>query len=66
MMQRELFGAGSDEYNVVFSDKDLEVDPARLYATTTKADIESAAGIFGRSDEKYGLLDSYYLDTYIQ
>lgn len=43
---RELFGAGSDEYNVVFSDKDLEVDPARLYATTTKADIESAAGIF--------------------
>ncbi len=42
---RELFGAGSDEYNVVFSDKDLEVDPARLYATTTKADIESAAGI---------------------
>lgn len=43
---RELFGAGSDEYNVVFSDKNLEVDPARLYATTTKADIESAAGIF--------------------
>lgn len=43
---RELFGAGSDEYNVVFSDKDLVVDPARLYATTTKADIESAAGIF--------------------
>ena len=43
---REMFGAGSDEYNVVFSDKDLEVDPARLYATTTKADIESAAGIF--------------------
>ena len=43
---RELFGAGSDEYNVVFADKDLGVDPARLYATTTKADIESAAGIF--------------------
>lgn len=43
---RELFGAGSDEYNVVFSDKDLGVDPARLYATTTKVDIESAAGIF--------------------
>ena len=43
---RELFGAGSDEYNVVFADKDLRVDPARLYATTTKADIESAAGIF--------------------
>ncbi len=43
---RELFGAGSDEYNVVFSDKDLGVDPARLYATATKADIESAAGIF--------------------
>lgn len=43
---RELFGAESDEYNVVFADKDLGVDPARLYATTTKADIESAAGIF--------------------
>lgn len=43
---RELFGAGSNEYNVVFADKDLGVDPARLYATTTKADIESAAGIF--------------------
>ena len=43
---RELFGAESDEYNVVFADKNLGVDPARLYATTTKADIESAAGIF--------------------
>lgn len=43
---RELFGAGSNEYNVVFADKDLGVDPARLYVTTTKADIESAAGIF--------------------
>lgn len=43
---RELFGAGSNEYNVVFADNDLGVDPARLYATTTKADIESAAGIF--------------------
>ena len=43
---RELFGAGSNEYNVVFADKDLGVDPARLYATTTKADIKSAAGIF--------------------
>lgn len=43
---RELFGAGSNEYNVVFADKDLGVDPARLYATTKKADIESAAGIF--------------------
>lgn len=43
---RELFGASEDAYNVVFADHDLHVDAARLYATVTKDDIVSAAGIF--------------------
>lgn len=43
---RELFGASEDAYNVVFADHDLHVDAARLYATVTKEDIVSAAGIF--------------------
>lgn len=43
---RELFGAADDAYNVVFADHDLHVDAARLYATVTKDDIVSAAGIF--------------------
>ena len=64
---RKLFGAGSDEYNVVFADKDLGVDPARLYATTTnKGRYRVGCWNICRSDEKYGCYDSYYLDTYIR
>lgn len=42
----ELFGEQDDYYNVVFADHELDIEPGRLYSTTTKADVEKAAGIF--------------------
>ncbi len=42
----ELFGEQDDYYNVVFADHELDIEPERLYSTTTKADVEKAAGIF--------------------
>ena len=43
---RELFDLPEDYYNVVFSDKDLGVDPGRLYSVSTREDVEKAANIF--------------------
>ncbi|MFA9398182.1 MAG: FtsX-like permease family protein [Clostridiaceae bacterium] len=43
---RELFNQKDDYYNVVFSDKNLDIDPGRLYATTTKKDIIETADVF--------------------
>ena len=42
----ELFGEQDDYYNVVFADHELDIEPGRLYSTTTKEDVEKAAGIF--------------------
>ncbi len=43
---RELFGMPEDYYNVVFSDRDLEIEPGRLYSVTSKADVIKAADVF--------------------
>lgn len=43
---RELFNEGDDYFNIVFSDKELSIPSGRLYATTTKEDVEEASGIF--------------------
>ena len=43
---RELFGAGDDAYNVVFSDHDLHIDPGRLYSVSTREDVVKAADVF--------------------
>lgn len=43
---RELFGARKEEYNIVFSDHDLNIETGRVYAVTTKEDIRSGAGVF--------------------
>ena len=43
---RELFGLPEDYYNVVFSDRDLELNPGRLYSVSTREDVEKAANIF--------------------
>lgn len=43
---RELFGAGDDYYNVVFSAEDLGIDTNRLYSTTTRAQIEKSSDVF--------------------
>ena len=43
---RELFGESDTYYNQVFSDKELDIEPGRLYGVTTKMDIEKAADVF--------------------
>lgn len=44
---RELFDEEPDYYNVVFSDQALDIPSGKLYAITTKEDIEEGAKIFG-------------------
>ncbi|MBR1740633.1 MAG: FtsX-like permease family protein, partial [Lachnospiraceae bacterium] len=43
---RELFGAADDYFNVVFSDRALEIESGRLYQTLTKKDVEKSADVF--------------------
>ena len=43
---RELFGVEEDYYNVVFSDEALDIPSGRLYAVTTRVQVEEAADIF--------------------
>ncbi|MBO5564761.1 MAG: ABC transporter permease [Lachnospiraceae bacterium] len=43
---RELFGEGEEYYNVIYSDHEIPISPTRLYATSTRADIEKASSVF--------------------
>lgn len=43
---RELFGAGEDEYNVVFADRELDIPSGRLYAVTTREEIAKSSDVF--------------------
>ncbi len=43
---RELFGRDEDYYNMLLSDKKLDIDEGRVYSVTTKADIEQSSAIF--------------------
>ena len=43
---RELFNKDEDFYNVVMADKELNIEEGRIYAVTTKADVDKASGIF--------------------
>ena len=43
---RELFGEDEDYFNVVMSDRELDIEEGRLYSVTTKEDIDKASGIF--------------------
>lgn len=43
---RELMGEGDAYYNIVFSDKALEIDSGRLYSVVSKADIEKSSSVF--------------------
>jgi len=43
---REMFGESDTYYNQVFSDRKLDIESGRLYAITTKKDIEKAADVF--------------------
>jgi len=43
---RELFGEEEDYYNVVFSEKELDIPAGRLYAVVTKEDIVESSEVF--------------------
>lgn len=45
-MMRDMFDESEDYYNMVFSDKELDIEPGRIYGVTTKTDIEKAADVF--------------------
>ncbi len=43
---RDMFDKSDDYYNVLFSDKELDVEAGRLCSTITKDDIVMGAGVF--------------------
>lgn len=43
---RELFGEQEDYFNVVFSDKKLDIESGRLYSTLTREDVRKSSSIF--------------------
>lgn len=45
---RELFGRDGDYYNVLLSDKALDIPQGRIYAVTTRSDTERSADVFVR------------------
>ena len=45
-VMRDMMGEASDYYNVVFSDKELDIDPGRIYSVTTREDIVKGSSVF--------------------
>lgn len=43
---RKMMGESEDYYNVVFSDEELDINPARVYSVTTREDIVKGASVF--------------------
>ncbi|MCM1497051.1 MAG: FtsX-like permease family protein [Clostridium sp.] len=43
---RELMGEEEDYYNIVFADHALDIDSGRLFASTSKEEIEKSAAVF--------------------
>lgn len=43
---RELMGESEDYYNIVFADHALDIEPGRLYATSSRAEVEKSADVF--------------------
>lgn len=43
---RELFGKSDSYYNAVLSDKQLSIEPERLYSVVTRSDIIKASDVF--------------------
>ena len=43
---RDMMGEPDDYYNVVFSDKELDIDPGRIYSITTREDIVKGSSVF--------------------
>ena len=45
-VMRDMMGESKDYYNVVFSDKELNIDPGRVYSITTREDIVKGSSVF--------------------
>ena len=43
---RDMMGKSGDYYNVLFSDKELDIDPGRLYSTTSRDDVVKGTTVF--------------------
>ncbi len=43
---RELFGQKDDYYNMLLSDKPLDIDKGRIYSVTSRADVERSSAVF--------------------
>ncbi len=43
---RDMMGETSDYYNVLFTDKEIEIDPGRVYSITGKDDIVKGTSVF--------------------
>ena len=43
---RELFGQDGDYYNMLLSDRELDIDEGRLYSVTSRSDVERSSAVF--------------------
>lgn len=43
---RDMMGETGDYYNVLFSDKKLDIEPGRLYSTTSREDVVKGTTVF--------------------
>ena len=43
---RELFGQDDDYYNMLLSDKSLDIDDGRVYSVTSRSDVERSSAVF--------------------
>ena len=43
---RELFGQDDDYYNMLLSDRSLDIDDGRVYSVTSRSDVERSSAVF--------------------
>jgi len=43
---RDMMGESDDYYNALFTDKQIDIDPGRVYATTSRDDIVKGSSVF--------------------
>ena len=45
-VMRDMMGESDDYYNILFTDKKLDIDPGRVYTIISKADVVNGASVF--------------------
>ncbi|SEP55238.1 putative ABC transport system permease protein [Lachnospiraceae bacterium NE2001] len=45
-VMRDMMGESDDYYNVLFTDKKIDIDPGRVYTTISKDDVVNGASVF--------------------